>query len=345
MPQSSMASFSFCVIGLAAGLPNPRDGGLKDNDDGVLGKLIRFADETQPFSWRAAATAAVCVLCALALRWILPFDGPEVPFAMFFPAVLLTGLLAGTPAALAAGVASAAAAYWLFMTPAFGVTNGNLAAALGLWAVSAAALILFAHHGRQVILRLRRSQREQELIAKELEHRGRNTYAVIQTIVQQTLSEQPDAAEAILGRIRAVKYAHDLILNQPAHSLFLDAVLAYELTPYGLDRCALEGPEIALSPDRARHLILVLHELATNAAKHGALSRSEGRVHVSWRRLGDDAVELRWDESGAPPPERQRTRKGFGTKLIAQCLRTLGGDIDTSFAEGGIAHLIRFDLR
>lgn len=268
---------------------------------------------------------------------------PNYSFATYFPALLLTGLIAGTPGAIGAALASTVFAYWAFMSPAyqFGPMTKESAAGLTVWGVSAVLLIVFAHHGRQVLQRLRAREQEHALIAKELEHRGRNTYAVIQTIVQQSLQDQPDRAESILGRIRAVKYANDLLFNQPAHSAILDAVLAYEFAPYGFGRCVADGPEVALPPDVARRFVLLVHELVTNAAKHGALSAPEGNVEIDWS-ISDGRALLHWKEAGRPPVLASPVKMGFGTKLVAQCLKSLSGSIQTAFEPSGVSHVIEF---
>ncbi|WP_316198288.1 sensor histidine kinase [Bradyrhizobium sp. SZCCHNS2002] len=347
VPQSSIAPVGLCVVGLAASLSRQSTpGGPRRDQQAVLDKIIRFADETRPLSWRAATVAAACVLSATVLRLLVPWLGTEVPFATYFPAILLTGLLAGAPAAFGAAIASTLIACWAFMTPRFAFTADKLSWPLLAWAFSVSLLLVFTHYGRLIMLRMRASQQEHELVAHELEHRGRNTFAVIQTVVQQALIDQPEAADAILGRIRAIKYANDLVLNQQAHAAFIDAILKYEFAPYGSDRYLLKGPEVSVSPDVARYLVLIVHELVTNAVKHGALATPEGTVHVSWQAQDGNAV-LRWSEtatavsSAAPDPGR----KGFGTKLIVQCLKPLSGRIETSFDERGIRHVIEFALQ
>lgn len=320
-----------------------REGHSAENGHGFVDSFLQWADETAPVSWRAAGIAAAAVVLASVVRGAFPFLGTDYPFATYFPALLLTGLVAGTPAAIGAALASAVLAYWAFMPPAyqFGPIMKETAG-ITVWGVSAVLLIVFTHYGRQVLHRLRAREQEHALIAKELEHRGRNTYAVIQTIVQQSLQDDPDRAESILGRIRAVKYANDLLFDQPAHSAILDAVLAYEFAPYGSARCIATGPEVALPPDVARRFVLLVHELVTNAAKHGALSTPEGKVEIHWT-FSDGRILLQWKETGGPPVLEIPVRKGFGTKLVAQCLRSLSGSIRTVFEPSGVSHVIAAD--
>lgn len=343
MPHSSVFDVTLCTLGAAAGMSARSEGHSAENGHGFVDSFLQWADETAPVSWRAAGIATAAVVLASVVRGAIPFLGTDYPFATYFPALLLTGLIAGTPAAIGAALASTVVARWAFMPPAyqFGPITKEIVAGITVWGVSAVLLIVFTHYGRQVLHRLWAREQEHALIARELEHRGRNTYAVIQTIVQQSLQDDPDRAESILGRIRAVKYANDLLFDQPAHSAILDAVLAYEFAPYGPGRCVAAGPEVALPPDVARRFVLLVHELVTNAAKHGALSTSEGKVEIDWT-FSDGRVLLQWKETGGPPVPERPVRKGFGTKLVAQCLRSLSGSIRTVFEPSGVSHEIEF---
>jgi two-component sensor histidine kinase len=174
----------------------------------------------------------------------------------------------------------------------------------------------------------------------ELEHRGRNTYAVIDAIVQRTLEDDPERASIISGRIHAVKYANDLLNQAATHRLLLKILLWHELVPYGEARCHAEGPDVELPPDTARHLALVFHELVTNAAKHGALSRPGGRILISWKKA-DAVVRLEWREEGGPVV-RPPTEHGFGTRIVAQSLKSVSGSITPTFEPDGLQYAITF---
>jgi two-component sensor histidine kinase len=318
----------------------------KSTDD-LIERIIRFSDETPPYSWRALAVAATCVMCATAVRALLDVIGTDIRFATYFPALFVTGVVAGTPAALAAAIGSTAVAYWAFMPPQYqfaGFAKESVTA-LAIWAGSAGVQIVLTHYCRLALKKLRAGQQEYDTIVKELAHRGRNTYAIIQSIVNQALQDQREAAEKILGRIRAVKFANDLILNQPPHSVFLDAVLAYEFAPYGDDRYSANGPEIPLDAQTARYCVLLIHELVTNAVKHGALASPGGRVEIIWDENGDRLV-LHWRESGGPRvTSSEPTRKGFGTELIADCVKALSGKLELAFKPEGFSCTIELAVR
>ncbi|MFN3655720.1 MAG: sensor histidine kinase [Pseudolabrys sp.] len=286
----------------------------------------------------------VCLLAATALRAAFDLISTDLAFVTYFPALLVTGLLAGVPTAIAMAVLSVLVVWTGIVGPRspFAPLDSGFAFTVGMWAISASLIILFAHWCRLVLKRLRMREVEREITVRELEHRGRNTYAVIQAIVQNTLEGDRERADNILGRIRAVKYANDLISHTHSHAAPLDTLLQHAFAPYGEARLSATGPPIDIEAQNARHLVLIFHELATNAAKHGALSQPAGRVHVTWDVNGPDVV-LRWREQGGPPVQAP-SRAGFGSKLIAQCSRAVSGAIEPEFSPDGFACTLRFHL-
>jgi two-component sensor histidine kinase len=163
---------------------------------------------------------------------------------------------------------------------------------------------------------------------------------VIDVIVQKTLEDEPERASIISGRIRAVKFANDLLNQTSTHTVLLKNLLQHEFAPYGEAHFHPEGPEVELAPDTVRHLALVFHELVTNAAKHGALSKPGGRVLISWKKT-EGAVNLEWREEGGPavsPPKGH----GFGSRIVTQSLKSVSGSITPSFAREGLHCAISF---
>jgi two-component sensor histidine kinase len=182
-----------------------------------------------------------------------------------------------------------------------------------------------------------------EILARELQHRNRNVFTVIEVIVQKTLADYPNSANEVLGRIRSIMRANELLTGAKPQLLTLKNLLLQEFEAYGEDRLVASGPEVYIEPDSARHLILLLHELATNAAKHGSLSQSNGRVLVDWQQDGN-VITLHWKEKGGPniaPPSEQ----GFGSELIAVCVKSLSGAIQTAYSSDGFACSVDFNLR
>ena len=190
----------------------------------------------------------------------------------------------------------------------------------------------------------RRTEHERELRFGELRHRVKNLLAVIQALARQTTAENRSGAEyrdAFLGRLEALTHAHELAFGTEG-GVDLAALVGGVLEPYtaGDGAVAVEaGPAVALPPARVQALALVLHELATNAVKHGALSAPEGRVRVGWAVEGAGGarrVRLRWEERGGPPVAPPAAR-GFGTELIEHVATDeLGARPELTFAPGGL---------
>lgn len=187
-----------------------------------------------------------------------------------------------------------------------------------------------------------RAERQQALLVAELNHRVKNALATVQSIAAQTLRTSPDPAAfriAFESRLMALAATHDLLTASSWRGAQLRDVLLVELEPHGPERYELDGPDVALGPNQALSLGLVFHELATNAAKYGALSTPHGCVRVSWRTVeaaNGQALELAWTERGGPavtPP----ARRGFGSRLIERSLQgEIGGSATLEFAEGGV---------
>jgi PAS domain S-box-containing protein len=166
----------------------------------------------------------------------------------------------------------------------------------------------------------------QVLLAREVDHRARNALAVIQSIIRLTRAKSVEEyVQAIEGRIKALARAHTLLSDSRWRGADLATLVGEELAPYRAgDKVHCGGPDIALQPATAQGLALALHELATNAAKHGALSSSSGNVSLEWA-LDADALILRWIESGGPPVAEPSSRS-FGLKVIAASVeQQLGG--------------------
>jgi two-component sensor histidine kinase/CheY-like chemotaxis protein len=166
----------------------------------------------------------------------------------------------------------------------------------------------------------------QVLLAREVDHRARNALAVIQSIIRLTRAKSvDDYVQAIEGRIKALARAHTLLSDSRWRGADLATLVGEELAPYRAgDKIQCGGPDISLQPATAQGLALALHELATNAAKHGALSSPDGKVSLEWE-LGADALTLHWVENSGPPVAEPSSRS-FGLKVIAASIeQQLGG--------------------
>jgi two-component sensor histidine kinase len=185
------------------------------------------------------------------------------------------------------------------------------------------------------------AERQQKLLLDELNHRVKNTLATVQSIAAQTLRTNPEPRafrEAFEARLVALAGTHDLLTAGAWRGAALRDVAQLEFRPYGPERYRLDGPEVSLSPAEALSLGLLFHELATNAAKYGALSTGQGRVDVAWsvREDGGRRLALTWTETGGPPVVAP-TRRGFGSRLIERSLSgELGGEAVLEFAPDGL---------
>jgi PAS domain S-box-containing protein len=181
----------------------------------------------------------------------------------------------------------------------------------------------------------------------ELNHRTQNTLATVQAIAVQTLRGAADeeAVEAFEGRILALSKAHSLLGRKSWDGVSLRDVIDQILPPFGLDdrrvaRFSVAGDDVRLQPKAAVTLAMVFHELATNAAKHGALSNdAAGQIAIAWRvepTPQGDRMRLRWQESGGPPVTPPG-RKGFGSRLIERGLaQELDGEVRLDYEPAGV---------
>jgi PAS domain S-box-containing protein len=172
------------------------------------------------------------------------------------------------------------------------------------------------------------AEERQSLLAREVDHRARNALAVVQAIVRLTRAKTLDAyMAAVEGRIGALARAHMLLSHARWQGADLARLVDEELGPYRTgerERITVSGPDIVLHPATAQTLALALHELATNAAKHGALSAPAGRVRFAWE-FKAGSLAFNWAETGGPPVKAPATQ-GYGTRVISASIeRQLGG--------------------
>ena len=185
---------------------------------------------------------------------------------------------------------------------------------------------------------LKRADELQRLLINELNHRVKNSLATLQSIAVQTLRGAADlrsARVALEARIISLACAHDLLTERSWTGADLRAVVARAMEPFAVAQIDYAGAALEISPKHALALSLALHELATNAAKYGALSSPDGRVELRWR-MEAGMLHLTWCESGGPavtPP----TRRGFGSRLLKSgLLCDLGGDTRIDYAADGV---------
>ncbi|MGG5822420.1 PAS domain-containing protein [Falsiroseomonas sp. HW251] len=181
----------------------------------------------------------------------------------------------------------------------------------------------------------REAEERQALLMREVDHRAKNALAVALSVVQLAPRDLPPEgfAAAVTGRIAAMARAHSLLAAGRWSGADLQGLAEGELATHG-DHVALDGPQLRLAPDAAQPVAMLLHELATNAAKHGALSAPGGRVTLSWCLDKDGAVRLEWQERGGPRLSGPPLRRGFGSRLLLSLAeRQLGGEVVFDWSE------------
>jgi PAS domain S-box-containing protein len=200
----------------------------------------------------------------------------------------------------------------------------------------------------------KRAEEHQQVLLAELSHRVKNTLASVRSIAAQTMRTAPSVEAfkvAFEGRLKALALAHGLLTQSGWSEAELGELIRQTVLPYltmRTDSVSLSGPAIYLPPRQVVTMMLIMHELAINAAKYGALSQESGRLSIDWStdRPGSERVlRLLWTESGGPPV-RPPERTGFGTTLIERSIaHELDGSATLHYRPGGLVCELRFPLR
>jgi two-component sensor histidine kinase len=209
--------------------------------------------------------------------------------------------------------------------------------------------LLFALH---MATQIARGEMLHDLLINELNHRVKNTLATVQSIASQTLRRTDNPAEAIdkfSARLVSLGRTHNVLSEEKWESAQVRDLVDGALAPYtGKDGTRIHpaGPDIRLAPRSALTVAMALHELATNAAKYGALSNDSGQVYVDWASSGgpDGLLHLTWREVGGPPVAA-RVRTGFGSKLIESGTDQIGGSATLQFHPSGVVCTLECPLR
>ena len=170
----------------------------------------------------------------------------------------------------------------------------------------------------------KRSEAQIAILAREAEHRAKNVLATVQATVHLTQSDTPEGLkQAIEGRIQALANVHRLFVESRWEGADLHGLAQEELAAYSPGRetrVQIDGPSVLLEPNAAQAIAVILHELATNAAKYGALSVPNGQVRTEWSHEQNGQLVLRWTEKGGPPVEPP-THRGFGARVMENMVR------------------------
>ena len=200
----------------------------------------------------------------------------------------------------------------------------------------------------------REGEERQRMMLREMNHRVKNSLAVVQAIVSQTIQMTPDPTEAferIESRVMSVARTHDFLDRSSFGEASIRQLITVEMEPFVDDmasRLRMGGPVVLLDSSAVLALGLTIHELATNSVKYGALSIPTGRIEVSWHARGEGdqtSVDMEWKEVGGQPVLPPR-RRGFGSRLIEGSVAgTLGGSVKIEYDPGGIIARLSFPIR
>jgi len=160
-----------------------------------------------------------------------------------------------------------------------------------------------------VLRRLDEEERYRQVVVDELGHRVKNKLATIHAILRHELRGHPQTWDRVSGRLRALSTADDFLLQADGEGIDMRELLALELKPYGENRVRMHGQPLRLCGRMPSVLALIVHELATNAAKYGALSVEEGCVSIGWRKDGQE-IAIDWTESGGLAASRSGAASG-----------------------------------
>ena len=233
---------------------------------------------------------------------------------------------------------------------------------LAMWLVLLAVLWT-GYHGERARARaeiaaaqanqLRELNARNELLARELAHRVRNLFGVVLSLIGLAARKPGSTAEVvdeITQRVHSLSRAHNVATGEASSEVQLAELLASLCQPYNGDETSrptivLDGEDQALPAQMVSPFALVIHELATNAAKYGALSVPDGQVTISWRKSdGDRPLVVEWRESGGPPPAEANSDQvsgGFGQRMTQAAMRQMGGTLECTFPpEGAIIRLM-----
>ena len=293
----------------------------------------------EPSTALSAGFTGFCLLLCTLMRWGVSLIRPDTPFSIYFPAVLFAtafgGLHAGAAATIGGGLLG-------FSLTFLNTPDESALLLLFIIYIAISGLIilgiqryraLVSHH-REVSGRLIEEEQYRKLVVNELQHRLKNKLTTVHAVLRQLLYLQPEVFERIDGCLTALSATDDLIAHTDERGCDLKELLLSELGPYGHVRFILIGEAVYLPGKLAVSLALIIHELATNAAKHGAFSSPNGYLQLSWTISGNN-LSLVWDETGGPNVEPPK-QLGFGSKLIGSALRPFGGEANITYLNTGV---------
>ena len=292
----------------------------------------------QPSPLFSSGFAVSCLALATAARWGIAQIRPDIFFTPYLPAVFFAAAVGN----LRVGIVTAIVSGVLGVIVDFGnttVDTARFALLLIYWVVCGLTIWGVEHYRsmvrqqRQISKQLIQEEEYRKLVVEELQHRLKNKLSTIHAVLHQVLGNLP-VWGSVDRRLRSLSATDDLIARVDGRGCDIRDLLMSELGPYGHVRFSLNGESLFLPAKLAVSLALILHELATNAAKYGAFSSSRGLLQVSWT-VSDDRLNLTWDETEGPAVEHVGAA-GFGTRLLQSALLAFDGKTELAFLKTGV---------
>jgi two-component sensor histidine kinase len=292
---------------------------------------------------QSIAAGAGILFCAAVLRLGLDHVVPgRLAFVTYFPTAVLAAYLTGAQGGLlvvAGGLLGSLLTWSGTMTPHLLAIVGD-----GVFGVTGAIVVLALAALREAIFEMAERDERARIINRELVHRNRNQYAVITTLAAQTMRRagiSRDITDALTDRILALVQAQDLVSLDRQQDVSLEQLIERVVAPMAteLSRLVRAGTMIGIPAGLVSGLALALHELGTNALKHGAWSNDGGRVTLSWQRTVE-GVSIMWKEEGGPPPAVPAPKgSGLGSVLLDDAIP--GGTVERRFEGTGLTVVLR----
>jgi two-component sensor histidine kinase/integral membrane sensor domain MASE1 len=322
----------------------------------VIG-LTEVVREPPPRSEIIEGVVALVVLAAMTVIIVLlpPEPWKTVrPIALLFPILLWLAVRCRPGFAAAAVFIVSLAIIWAltfgssdFRIHAFPIGDRITGAQAAILIVALCEYLLAA-----LLAERRQAEARHNLLIAELDHRVKNVLARVAAVVRQTRRRGGTIDEfvnALDGRIQSIAAAHVLLSQSRWSGVSLTDLIRRQLAPYTTDaNITITGPDYTLTSAQTQAVAMVIHELMTNAAKHGALSTPNGRLSVSWERTGADAtaiLTITWRERGGPPVAVP-VQSGYGLGIIHDLIpHELNGTVDLVFASDGLSCKIEIPLR
>ena len=303
-----------------------------------------WATGLRPGSLSGIAFAFACVCFATAIRLLFGEMGSEsAAFAPYYSATLVVALVCGWTSAAISALAGGLLAYLLFLLPDKDPAGGTatLVVSFGLYAVSSMVIIWAAERHRRLTLLLQEQDKLRSLFSNELAHRVKNTLAIVQTLIRYSIHDQPELRNNLCARVAALADTNDVLLDAQAPGSFVH-LIDRELAHFGSSRVHVSGPDFSCRRETLTMLSLVIHELATNAAKYGAFATPAGSLHLDWS-LVSGRLDLEWRECGVTGI-RLPGSQGFGSKLLDAVAKRLNGSVHLELASGGLTCKLSLQL-